>query len=436
MNVTINRAAFSIGFHMAATKQRAGRVIDLLEDINYSVAGGATVDRAASCIRNCKVLTKYSPNKNGMDVEGMTYDPTFHARVRDALESAVVVNIGHAPKGEPDQVRHPREPNGVLMPPSGGQPSDPQETRADWYLNKDHDMTARILTAAESPQISKKQYTLSINARGYGEVGSDRRYHMMEFENPGLRCADLVTRGGAVINFLEERETMTTKQVPFKEIVARCIAKPCKNAPKNLKKGWTDLLEMYEDMAETKVDDPAPKADAEAEDMDWKAHLGNLLKAIANDPEMEPEMIRSKITAALKCLDEGEDKGTTDDEEEGEDVKDKGEEKKKEAMEAAELQRYRAEKGVINFCEQAENGGPYQPTSDEVDALIGVTDEAKRRKLVKKFKTARGEKAIGTSSSRDVVESRETGKDKTANLDFSDRDPEKRDKRLAAFAVR
>jgi hypothetical protein len=413
----------------AKLKDKSRKGVDVLEFADVSLTNGSSVDRTNALIRGVKVLSKFSDNKHGMPgVSGTTYEPAAHQHLKELLESGIPTNVGHPPKDNPDQERHPRERNGMLMNPQvvNG------ETFADWQLIPSHELTPSILDCASKDNL-RDMYALSINARGYGTI-KNGRYCITEFlptpSSPDkfIRSVDLVTRGGANRNLFESKEVVMQKK-PLKDIIAGVLAKPIKNQPKDLEKRWANLLEMYEDMGDTAIDTPEP-AEAAADDMDWKAHLGNLLKAIANDPEMPPDQIRAKITAALKCLDEGDEKegeGGTEDVKEGDEKE--TEEEKKDAMESrekAELLQLREEKNVRDLCEALE----FVPDTKQIAVVAKITNYTDRVRKVNEFKKAKKSSATGprTASGRDVYESRQQS---TPNYD--DRSEEARKKRLASL---
>lgn len=401
-------------------KKAKGKATDLIESLDFSTVGKTTVDRANAIIPHVKVLGKFSTNKHGWPgIEGTVYELPAMEQAKELLESGVGCNVsmGHPPKDNPNAERKPGEPNGVLFNPriEGG------ELYADWQLIPSNQLTSQILDCAENERLNG-QYALSINARGYGNIRNNR-YCITEFQAPFIRGVDCVTRGGACRTLFESQEH--TMKKAFKDIVAN----PPADAPKDVAKRWTDLLEMYEDMGDMAVDEKEPVADAEP--MNWKAHLGNLLKAIAEDPEMTPEEIHKKITAALKCLQEEK----ANEGEEGAVEVEEGDEEEKDAMESKEreeLTQLRLEKGVRDLCESKEYG--FTPDSLQLAMLCGLKTDTLRKKAIEQFKGVKKQQSgPRTASGRDVYESRASVG--ATKLDFTDRTPEARQKRLSVFKI-
>ena len=186
--------------------QGGAREVDVCESLGLSISAtnGGSVDRANAIIRGVKVLGKHSPNSHQMSgAQGTIYEESAHNQLKDLLESGVPTNVGHPPKDNPDQERHPRDRNGILLNPRiiNG------ETYADWKLIPSHELTPSILDCAENDQLHS-MYALSINARAYGTV-KNNRYCVTEFmptpSSPDkyIRGVDLVTRGGANRNLFE-----------------------------------------------------------------------------------------------------------------------------------------------------------------------------------------------------------------------------------------
>ena len=395
------------------------RSCDILEYLDLSTVDAGTVDRDNAIIRHVKVLGRHSPNKHGMPgVEGTTYEPTAMNQAKELLESGRgnTVNMGHPPRGEPDAERKPGEPNGTLFNPR----IENQELYADWQLIPSHPMTPQLLDCASNNKLHG-QYALSINARGYGDI-RNRRYCISEFQAPYIRSVDCVTRGGACRTLYESGEPMKKK---FKEHLAE--------APEAVQKRFANLLEMYEDIGDMPTDAPAaaPMEGETATEPGWEEHCAEMVKAIVNEiaaGTLTPEEGTKKIVHALKLLHEEEEKGEGEeseatDAEEGAET----EQEEKDAMESRELEQLRNEKKCRDLCESME----FIPNSLQVEALAGMSTDAKRKKMVEEFKKVgkvpvKGSTTPRTGTVSNVQESKQ-------NSSYEDRSPEARKRRAAAL---
>lgn len=386
-----------------ATATRARRQItrQLLEyralEFMPDPAGKQRVDRDAGIIRGVKVAGGSSPNKHQVEgVSGTDYEPSALREALSLYEGARV-NCDHPERdpitGKPLKKDRPAESRlGKLV----NARMDGGCVYADLHCLKSHPMWERIAEAAERDDMSDC-FALSHNAYGKGEVRNGR-YVITHI--PEVRSVDLVADGGTNRSLFESREPMKT----LRNIVESALAAGKLKRTKRLKA-------LLED------DAMAPMMDAEApgggEEMDHMDHIYAAFKKLKDE---DPEQAK-KLLAMLKscCGDEEVEESDEEDEEPSsrEDTEDddsggnkdekKKDAKKKDAMESR-LQELERKDACRTLCESAD----FLPTPLQLEALMGLATEAKRKAMVAELKAARGKSGPKSRSLHQEPAARQT----------------------------
>lgn len=319
-------------------------------------AGQVRIDRDKGIIYGLKFAGRSSPNKHLVDgVSGSEYAPEAYRESLD-LYDGLKLNSNHPPRdanGKP--LKQDRKAEDRLGKTFGPYLVD-GEVYGNVRLLKTHPLYERILEAAESEDMSDC-FALSHNALGRGEV-RDGKYvitHIVE-----VRSLDLVADGGSNRSLTESREK------PMKTLNAFLESKP------GLKPKYAKLLELFEGAG-----------DMEAQGDDYRDHLHQARKLCEDSGDYETASAIHKMMKPKSSDDEG---GGGEEPDGAEKAKKEDEkEESKATQESRELSELRREKSCRLLCESLS----FHPSEIQLDSLMGLANDVKRRKFIAEQKTLR-----------------------------------------------
>lgn len=338
------------------------------------------VDRQRGVIYGVKVQGLRSRNSHGVrSVNGTDYTRECLERALSLYEGVDVLE-NHDPK---NANRSPADTFGKLK----NVRLESDGIRADLHYLKSHPLADRV---CEDVERGLGVYGLSHHAISDRDR-IDRKAGRLVIENiVAVRSVDLVRNPATNKNLWESLTVPTT----LRALIEGLTLTPARDK-------WRRRLLEDDDMAPA-MDAPMPAEPAAGEEGDaaWQGFMqeiqacGEKFKA----GEIDAKTAGKKIVAMLKAHESlfGADEPADEpaDDSGGDDVDDDKKESDEDAkknsygsddkQESQELRQLRAEKGVRTLCESLS----FAPTELQVEALAGLPDDAKRRKLIESFKGA------------------------------------------------
>lgn len=351
-----------------ATKRKS-KSVALCETV-YGYAplpdGTSRVDRDGGRIRGVRICGTQSDNGRVYTVEAL--------RNAIPLYEGAKVKISHP--ANPGDERPFTDTFGWL---EGVRQGDDGALYGDLCFLKSHKMAAEICEAAErNPNL----LGLSHNADGRGETGQDGTLHVTEIVH--LRSVDIVDHPATNSSLFESRGKAVKKT--WKEFFESYKADPKRGPIVKV------LLEDDLGMSPT-MDEPMP-ADLPAEDAgagDWKADLVAAIGKLVSSEDDADHKMAQKIMAMLKpaaiepAIVEADPEDDKDKDKAMESLKAKVTAGAKQLLEATqENDRLKRDAQVFAECSEAR----FTPDDVQREALVGMADPAKRKRLIESLKGA------------------------------------------------
>lgn len=333
------------------------------------------VDREQGVIYGARVLGRYSANSHGdtRAENGTEYSRGCMTSALPLYENAKV-KINHPPdRTRPAAERDVEDVFGVIrnVRLESDENGDPV-VRADIHYRKHHELTADVLD-----DIDRRLglWGLSHNAAAKRERFDRATKRLVIEELATVRSVDLVDKPATNRNLWESESTMSTTFRELLEAHRAELSKP--------RQGWLDrLLEMYEE------DDGAMTAEAPAAQDPDEALKGGFDAAcaavLASDMSADEKV--TKIKTLLKTHEKLSQSAEPEEVEESDEEGEEEEEVAKDKTESVELVQLRTEKKCRQLCESLS----FAPTELQLDALVGLGDDKKRKTLIESFKGTAG----------------------------------------------
>lgn len=398
-------------------KLRATQPLELYEALLNTDQAPLRIDEDKGIIFGVKVLGRYSPNNYGLReaVNGTEYPPDT-MRQALSLYEGVKVRVNHLPvedRRNPDKERRVEDTLGVLR----NLRVDGDCIRGDLHCNPAHSMTPLVIADVKN-RIGA--YGLSHNA-GQAKERFDRTSKRLVIESIGVvRSVDLVDKPATNRNLWESQEPTNVNQpTETKKYTLRSLLESQRTRFSQIRLGWMDRL-LEDDgmatMADTPAEMPAETAadPADAMRVAFRQAADQILDGMFDGSVDEAEGFKKlkelcKTHCKLTQKDEPEEAKT---ESEEEPVK-KEEEKKGDKTESVETKLAKLERkdACRDLCESL----GFTPTRDQLETLMEISTEPKRKVAAEAFKAAAGntgtqttggKKPRSSAPTRDLHESR------------------------------
>ncbi len=337
------------------------------------------VDPLGGVITGVKVLGRHSRNRYG--IAGSTGTEYSVEGMRKALPlyEGVKVMTDHPHPQQLGGSRTVRDLFGVLKNLRVEGTGDAEGIYGDLHYLTSHPLAPAV---AEDVQRDLKLYGLSHNATGGTERYDRARKRLVIESIAHVRTVDLVDRPATNRSLAESEESPV---ITFRSLLE---SQRTRFAKLKGKRAWMDrLLEMDDTMAPMDAPvDPAGTTDPdEALKAGFKsAVLAVVEQAIAGEMDTADALkkIKELLTTHDKLSGDGDAEAPAADNSDSDyeaDDKDKTESEK----EPAELVALRAEKKVRQLCESLQ----FTPTELQLESLVGLGTDAKRKALIASFKS-------------------------------------------------
>lgn len=357
----------------------------------YSAPGSLTVDREKGIIYGVKIAGRESPNTHGQHgaTKGTRYTERAFLDALPLYESALSNKNHNVPSKASPHDSNPDMRIGWFT----NVRATPEGVFGDFNVLVSDPLSAKIFEAAER---NPRLFAMSHNAYGSGKV-IDGWFVIDKIIS--VDSVDLVADGGTNVSLFESRKRNPMKTT-FRQLLEASTNPKVQAFAK--KSHVVKLLEM-DGLGDSVLDAPTP---AEDEAMNWKQHLGEMLKSMVTDEAMDPADIKKKLNAALKLLEEG-DKAEGDptidvtaSDEDGDESDDKKKKKSDETETKESLKKtFDDYKACRRLCESA---GLANATEDEVESIQAMPTEAKRKWLIETIKGGKRQAAAPKSQAPGV----------------------------------
>lgn len=340
------------------------------------------IDRDAGIIYGVRALGAESRNTHGeRGVEATEYAESAHDDAVRLYENLAVPT---------DHVIDPKVRGRSVADPFGQlrncrKSKDEQGrtiTVGDLHYYRTHPLAERVLEDVER-QIGN--YGLSHNAVSSRERVDLGRKRLVIEGLASAKSIDLVFRPASNRNLYESQEPPMTKK-PFRALIEQLMAgfeNPAKGKPKLRKVKWCRHL-LEDDSMMGEMSPMAAEVEAEGEDPEEaieEAFCTAVAAVVRGEGTAEEKLAKIEVLLTAQEALDGEGDAETEPEEE-EDPAPGAKVEQLNDNAAAELAALRGEKAVRQLCEQED----FTPNEIQVEALVGINDVKKRRKLIEQFR--------------------------------------------------